>query len=88
MNNLLDLTAPPGERPVEIPDLPPSAETSLMKLEGMWILHIVRSGAVAPPELRDLEVTLRPDFGPPRVCLGVLCISPQKGLGRSLHQRG
>ena len=69
MNNLLDLVAPPSERPVEIPDLPPSAETSLMKLEDMWILHIVRDGAVEPPELRDIEVTLRPDFKPASVYL-------------------
>ena len=67
MNNLVDLAAPPSERPVEIPNLAPSAETSLMKLEGMWVLHIIRGGAVAPPELRDLDVTLRPDFKPSRV---------------------
>ena len=40
-----------------------------MTLEGMWILHILRGGEIAPPELRDLAVTLRPDFEPSRVYL-------------------
>jgi len=65
----VDIIAPVSERPVYIPDLQPSAETSLMILEGMWILHIVRGGSVAPPELRDLKVTLRPAFKPKRVYL-------------------
>ena len=69
MSNLVDLVAPPDKRPVETPGLPPSAEISLMKLEGMWILHIIRGGSVAPPELRDVEVLLRPDFKPKRAYL-------------------
>ena len=69
LNNIVELVAPSSERPVLIPDLPPSAEISLMTLEGMWILHILRGGEIAPPELRDLAVTLRPDFEPSRVYL-------------------
>lgn len=69
MNNLLNLVAPANERPVLIPDLPPSAEISLMEKEGMWILHIIRGGSFAPPELRNVKVILRPDFKPARVYL-------------------
>ena len=69
LNNIVELAAPNAERQVLIPDLPPSAEISLMTLDGMWILHILRGGETAPPELRDLTVTLRPDFQPRRVYL-------------------
>ena len=69
LNNILELATPDNERPVLIPDLPPSAEISLMTLKGMWILHILRGGEIVPPEMRDLVVTLKPDFQPSRVYL-------------------
>ena len=69
LNSIVELVAPSFDRQVLIPDLPPSAEISLMTLDGMWILHILRGGETAPPDLRDLSVTLRPDFQPSRVYL-------------------
>ena len=37
LNNIVELVAPSSKRPILIPDLPPSAEISLMTLDGMWV---------------------------------------------------